>query len=117
MPDVEDRRTPLTSAADFVRRAVAVLREQRIAVEGADAAAVVGRLRQRISNESREAGVQPTRELHRERVVFRFGDVADGLQPGEFGVGPPRRGQAGPRDYLVAVEHALELPGAGAEIA
>ena len=111
VPDVEDRQPPLALEA------VAVLREQRVAVQHADAAAVVLGLRQRVADEHGEPTVEPPRELRRQRVVLGLGDVADLLDLGELRVRPPAREGAGPRSHLVGVEHPLEAFAAGPEVA
>ena len=111
VPDVEDRRSPLAFEA------VAVLREQRVAVEHADAAAVVLGLRQRVADQHRESAIEPPGEFRGQRVVLGLGDVADLLDLGELRIRPPALHAAGPRRHLVGVVHPLEPFAAGPEIA
>src|SRR5918993_4735712 len=98
MPDVEDREPPLASAPDFIRRAVAVLWEQRIAVERADAAAVVRGLRECVPDEGREPVVEAPCQLRGHRIVPGLGHVADRLKPGELRVRPAGLRAAGAGD-------------------
>ena len=64
MPDIEDRRSP------FAVEAAAVLWEQRVASEHADAAAVVLGLRQRVATRTENPRLSRSGELRGQRVVL-----------------------------------------------
>ena len=102
MAGIEDGQPP------FALEAVAILREQRVAVEDADTAAVIFGLRQRVANQHRESPIEPSRELCRDRVVLGLRDVADLLDLGELGIGPTRLKVARPRGHFVGIEHPFE---------
>src|SRR5262245_23516624 len=110
MPHVEDGQSPLAVEAETV------LREQRIAVKGADAASVVHRLGQRVTGQHRQSLVEPPGELDRQGVVPGLGYVPNLLDFREFGIRLPalhRTDDSGNR--LVPIEHALETIAMGAK--
>src|SRR5467141_1187198 len=103
MAHVEDRQPPLAGEAETV------LREQRVAIEDADAASVVRRLGERITGKHRQSLVEPPGELDRQRVVLGLRDVADFLDFRELRIWLPALYRSGdPGNRFVPIEHALQ---------
>ena len=112
MPHVKDRQPPLAVETETV------LREQRVAVEHPDTAAVVRRLGQRITSKYRQSPMEPPCDLDRQRIVPGLRDVADFLDFRELGIRLPALHRTGePGNRFVPIEHALQTIAVGAEVA
>jgi len=69
----------------------------------ADTPAAVGGFRERVADECREPVAHTPRQLGAQRVVLRFGDVADRLHARELRIRPPVLRTADAGDDLVAI--------------
>src|SRR5207253_7152049 len=111
MTHVEDRQSPLALEAE------AVLREQRVPTERADAASAVYGLGQRVADEQRQPFVEPACELDGQRVVPSLRDVSDFLNFRVLRIRLTALNRAcEARNRLVPVEHALQTIAVGPKV-
>src|SRR5262249_24925244 len=98
--------------------AVAVLREERIAAQSANATAIVDGSRERIAGQIGQAAGEAPGHLHREGMIVGVGGIADFLDAAELLERRAIDDRAGcPGDRLVEREHADQPVALRAEIA